>query len=108
MEVHRYGTTAVIQLSAQLVGGEQSVALADSIRNLLSTGVEHIVFDCQAVELVNSTGLGMLVSGLATLRSHGGRCTLAAVPPAMDALLRLTRLDSVFALAPTVNDALLR
>ncbi|GIV54759.1 MAG: hypothetical protein KatS3mg039_1277 [Candidatus Kapaibacterium sp.] len=106
MNVRRIGTAAVITLDSHLTGGPAGVAFTDHVRRLVSEGAEHIILDCSGVELINSSGLGMLVAALATLRSHGGRCTLAAVPEKMQMLLEVTHLDSVFTLCPSVTDAL--
>lgn len=106
MEIRRIGDTAVVTLDTHLFGGPSSVELSDSIRALTDEGVAHVVFDCTAVELINSSGIGMLVAALATLRSRSGRCTLAAVPEKMRTLLAITHLDSVFSLSDTVSDAL--
>ncbi|MCX7930201.1 MAG: STAS domain-containing protein [Chlorobi bacterium] len=106
MNVQRIGNAAVVVLEARVLGGQLSVELADQLRRLVSEGVEHVVFDCSNVELINSSGIGMLVAALTTLRSHHGRCTLAAVPEKMRTLLSITHLDSIFALSDSVSDAL--
>ncbi len=106
MDIRRLDSAAIITLDSHLTGGPSSVAFTDQVRQLVSHGVEHIILDCSKVELINSSGLGMLVAALATLRSHGTRCTLAAVPEKMRLLLEITHLDSVFAISPSVTDAL--
>jgi anti-sigma B factor antagonist len=107
MDVRRVGTAAaVITVDTHLTGGAASVALTDQVRHLMSDGVRHIIIDCSQVELVNSSGLGMLVAALTTIRAHDGRCCLAAVPVKMRLLLEITHLDSIFQLSASVSDAL--
>jgi anti-anti-sigma factor len=55
---------------------------------------------------MNSSGLGMLVGALATVRKHNARLFLACVPDHVMSLLTMTQLISVFDLQPTVDEAL--
>ncbi|GIV55611.1 MAG: hypothetical protein KatS3mg040_0379 [Candidatus Kapaibacterium sp.] len=102
----RQGNAVVVTLPRQLIGGDQAIEITDEVRQLVAGGIEHVIFDCSAVELINSSGLGMLVAALATLRTRGGRCTLAAVPDKMQTLLEVTHLGSIFSLADSVAAAL--
>ncbi|GIV50353.1 MAG: hypothetical protein KatS3mg038_0874 [Candidatus Kapaibacterium sp.] len=102
----RHGNAVVFTLPPQLLGGDQAVEITDQVRQLVAGGIEHVIFDCSAVELINSSGLGMLVAALATLRTRGGRCTLVAVPDKMQTLLEVTHLGSIFSLADSIAAAL--
>ncbi len=98
--------SVVVPLPSQMVGGQHAVEITDRVRQLVSTGVEHVIFDCSRVEIINSNGLGTLIAALATLRTSGSRCTLVAVPEKMRTLLELTHLESVFLFADSVAAAL--
>ena len=56
------------------VGGEIDVytapKLRDRITELVADGVYHLVIDMEAVEFLDSTGLGVLVGGLKKVRAH--------------------------------------
>lgn len=106
MEMRRINNVAIITLDQRLSGGPSNVELTDLIRQLVSDGVAHVIFDCHNVELINSSGLGSLVAAHTTLHAHGGRCTLVAIPEKIRTLLSVTHLDSVFGIADTVEDAL--
>lgn len=106
MELRTIGTNAVVELPERMTGGEEGLALTDRIRTAVEQGVRHVVFECSRVTLINSSGLGVLVAALTTLRSHGGTCTLVAVPERMRTLLEVTHLDSMFTLRETIADAL--
>jgi anti-anti-sigma factor len=58
------------------VGGEIDVytapRLRDRITELVGEGRYHIVIDLEAVEFLDSTGLGVLVGGLKKVRAHDG------------------------------------
>ena len=62
------------------VGGEIDVytapKLRDQITELVSGGSYNIVIDLEAVEFLDSTGLGVLVGGLKKVRAHDGSLEL--------------------------------
>ena len=62
------------------VGGEIDVytapKLRDQITDLVGHGSYHIVIDLEAVEFLDSTGLGVLVGGLKKVRAHDGSLEL--------------------------------
>lgn len=102
----QHGNAVVFALPPQLLGGDHAVEITDQVRRFVASGIEHVIFDCSAIELINSSGLGTLVAALATLRRHGGQCTLVAVPTKMQTLLEVTHLGSIFSLADSVAAAL--
>jgi anti-sigma B factor antagonist len=55
---------------------------------------------------MNSSGLGMLVSGISTLKKHNISMLLANLPEKISALLQITHLDKVFKVYPNVEVAL--
>jgi|YNPBryulayer2012_1023412.scaffolds.fasta_scaffold00902_5 anti-sigma B factor antagonist len=106
MDKTSHEKSVVVPLPAHMVGGQDAVEITDRVRQLVSSGIEHVIFDCSRVEIINSSGLGTLITALTTLRTSGGRCTLAAVPEKMRTLLELTHLESIFLLADSVAAAL--
>lgn len=83
-------------VAARAVRGPAVAAVAD--RPL-------VVLVLQGVTFVDSTGLGCLVSILKALPS-GGRVRLVGVQPAVKILFDLTRLERIFPMFPTVEEAL--
>lgn len=78
------------RLSAATVA-DVRLALADAIEQ----GVGDIVVDLSAAELVDATGLGVLVGGHRRADRAGRRLVLRAVPDRIDRLLLATRLHRV-------------
>ena len=58
------------------VGGEIDVYSAPKLRekliSLVESGSYHLIIDMEAVEFLDSTGLGVLVGGLKRVRAHDG------------------------------------
>jgi anti-anti-sigma factor len=96
----------VISFPTHALGGEQGVTLSAMIATALKGGATTVIFNLSPVEVMNSTGLGMLVSALASTGRGQARLVLAAVPEKVQDLLEITHLATVFESASTVQEAL--
>ena len=90
------GDVAILRPSGQLMGGAEGDAVRDSIPVLLQQGYRKILIDLQDVSWVNSTGLGILISGHLAASGQGGKLNLMRVSPRIESILGVTRLDTVF------------
>jgi anti-sigma B factor antagonist len=92
------------------ITGEVDVYTAPQLREhviqLVNGGVRHIIADLRSVDFLDSTGLGALVGGLKRVRTRDGSFTLAAGPGRTLHTLQITGLTRVFALHPSVLDAM--
>ena len=97
---------ATVVLRAHITGGPQAVEFSTNLNKLVASGVKHVVADLSAITLINSSGLGMLVGGLTTMRKSGGTMRFAAIPPNVMSLLEMTRLNTVFDISDSPEAAL--
>lgn len=97
------GNVAVFTLPGDALGGPDGTALHEGVRAL--SGPARVVVDLGGVRHANSTGLGLLLGALSTVRDGGGDLRLASVPPRVAMLLSVTRLDGVFQTFATADDA---
>jgi anti-sigma B factor antagonist len=105
-EVH--GTATIFRLEGSLMGDSTQQQFKDAVLKLLEQGQKHIILDFSRVRNVNSAGLGSLITLFSRTRSVGGEFILAAVPQNVRNLLHITRLDTVFVISDTIEDALKR
>jgi anti-sigma B factor antagonist len=91
------------------VGGEIDVYTAPQLRerlvSMVDGGARHVVVDLGRVEFLDSTGLGVLVGALKRLRGVGGELSLVCNQERLLKIFRITGLDRVFTLYPTVEGA---
>ena len=92
------------------VGGEIDVytapKLRDKITELVADGTYHIVVDMEAVEFLDSTGLGVLVGGLKKVRAHDGSLELICNADRLLKIFKITGLAKVFVIHDTPESAL--
>ncbi len=92
------------------VGGEVDVATAPRLREQLIALVNdqryHLVVNLEAVDFIDSTGLGVLISGLKRVRTHGGRFSLVCTEPRILKVFEITGLLAVFNVCGTIEEAI--
>ncbi|MCK4656966.1 MAG: STAS domain-containing protein, partial [candidate division Zixibacteria bacterium] len=66
---------------------------------------KRIIVDLGGVDWMNSTGLGILISSLTTMRNNNGDLKLANITEKIQSLLTITKLVTVFETFDSVDDA---
>lgn len=91
------------------VSGEVDVysapALKESLAELLRAGDSSLVVDLTEVEFLDSTGLGALVEARAASNEAGGSLPLVCSQERILKLFTITGLEVVFAIHPSVGEA---
>jgi anti-sigma B factor antagonist len=84
------------------VHGDLDLGTSHRLRRVLveldEAGATDVVVDLGDVDLLDSTGLGVLIGGLRRARQAGGELRLARLSPRHRELLSVTGLDRVFPL----------
>jgi len=96
----------VIEPRGKIMGGPESTELHDLLHDLIDQGKKKVVIDLSRVDWMNSTGLGLLISGLTTLRKSEGELKLANVTEKIQSLLTITKLVTIFKTYDTVDEAI--
>jgi anti-sigma B factor antagonist len=95
----------VLEPKGKIMGGPDAIMLHDFLHDLIAQNKKKVVIDLSKVEWMNSTGLGILISGLTTLRNNGGELKLASVTEKIQSLLTITKLITVFENYDKVEEA---
>jgi anti-sigma B factor antagonist len=72
----------------------------------IAADVARVVVDLSDASFIDSSSLGVLIGAHRRLRARGGRLMVACDHAAFLKTFRVTGLDSVFTIAPTVEEAL--
>lgn len=95
----------VISLSGNVLGGPDANVLNDQLRTLLESKKTRVIIDLGDVQFINSSGLGMLIGGMSTMRKGGGEMKLARASKKVLTLLEMTKLTNLFDVHETVKAA---
>lgn len=101
-----HGEIMVLNLSGKIMGGDDHDLFHTEIKTLISEGYVDVVLNLSKVNWINSTGLGVLVSGFHTLKKNGGIMKICDVSDRIDNILNVTQLKLVFETYETVEQAI--
>ena len=96
----------VLALAGKIMGGPDHERFIGEVKALVADGHVDVLLDLSKVTWVNSTGLGILVSGFHTLKKNGGRMKICSVSDRIDNILNVTQLKLVFDTYGTCEEAL--
>jgi len=100
----KYGAV-VIALKGNVMGGPDSQEFQDLLHKLLEENKKNIIVDLGGVKFMNSTGLGMLISGYTSVKNGGGSLVLANATEKINSLLVITKLITIFDNYNSVDEA---
>jgi anti-sigma B factor antagonist len=98
-------SAVVIELKGNVVGGPDSEEFSNLLHKYLDEGKKNIVVDLGSVKFMNSSGLGMLISGFTTMKNGGGSMKLANATEKINSLLVITKLITIFENFNSVDEA---
>ena len=88
--------TVILDISGKLMGGSDADEFRDIIHQLIEEGKKNIIVNLSAVRWVNSTGIGILITGYTTLRRNKGDLKLLNVSNKIESILYVTKLNLIF------------
>jgi len=95
----------VLELKGNVMGGDDTKEFNDVLHKLIDDGKTRVVLDLGGVKFMNSSGLGMLIGGLTTMKKAEGHLKLANVTEKIESLLIITKLIKIFESFDSVDDA---
>ena len=82
-----------------------SPRLRQQLTEVIDGGCVNLVVDLQDLGFIDSSGLGVLVSALRRVKESGGTLRLVCSKESILKIFRITGLDKVFPLFPSVAEA---
>jgi anti-sigma B factor antagonist len=97
--------TAIITLKGKAMGGPSATTYLDDIKSLIEQGKTNVIADLSKVNFMNSSGLGILITSLTSLRNAGGDLKICGASDRIESLLMVTKLITVFKHYKTLDEA---
>ncbi|MBT8153474.1 STAS domain-containing protein [Epibacterium ulvae] len=96
--------TQVVSVNAERIDAAMAIQFKEDMRSQTDNGPDRVVLDLSEVKFIDSSGLGAIV---AAMKQLGGarKLDLAGLTPVVDKVFRLTRMDTVFNLYATLEEA---
>lgn len=95
-KVRQVGDVAIVDITGNIVFGEESAALNDVVSGLLKKGQKQILLNLGGVNYIDSMGMGSLVGAFTSVRKQGGELKLLNLSSKVADVMEMTRLYTVF------------
>jgi anti-sigma B factor antagonist len=105
VEIKNYQGIKVIALFGE-VDMYTSPALREEMMGLINKRVTPLLVDLNGVSYIDSSGIATFVEGLKRMMSYGGRLKLVGLIEGVREIFSFSKLDRVFEIYRSIEDAL--
>lgn len=95
---------SIIRVNASRIDAPTALQFKEDMRTLTNEGEGRFVLDLRQVDFIDSSGLGAVVASMKQMR-EGQKLELAALQPIVAKVFRLTRMDTIFTIHETADQA---
>jgi anti-sigma B factor antagonist len=106
IEIKDYQGIKVMALSGE-IDMYSSPALREEMMGLIDQRMTPLLVDFRGVSYIDSSGIATFVEGLKRMMSYGGRLKLFGLLEGVKEIFNFSRLDKVFEIYGSFEDALL-
>jgi anti-sigma B factor antagonist len=96
IDTRTVGDVHILDCSGKITLGEGTMAVRNTVREVLRKGGKKIVLNLADVNYIDSSGIGELVSSYTTVTNQGGQLKLLNLTKKIQELLAITKLLTVF------------
>jgi anti-sigma B factor antagonist len=101
----RVSDVVILDLDGKIALGETNRSLHNSLRGLAESNDKNVLINLANVNGIDSSGLGELVAGFASLERTGGSMKLVNLSSRITELMTITKLFTVFDVFENEADA---
>ena len=107
MNIHQreHEGVVILDIDGKTIGGADSELFQEKIQGLLDDQKKCVLVNLQQVNWINSTGIGILISGFSLMDKQGGKLKLVHVSERIHNVLKITRLNTIFEYYETEDEA---
>jgi anti-sigma B factor antagonist len=106
LKTEAHAKVMVIFVREERLDAHNSEELKTEMNRLFESGTIHLLVDLKEVRFVDSSGLGVLVSGFKNASTRQGSIKLCGLQAQVKSMFELTRLHRVFDIYQTVDEAM--
>ena len=88
--------TVIVTFKGKIMGGPDAADFHDELKEMADSGKVNMVGDLSKVKFMNSSGLGILITAMTSMRKAGGDFKICGASDRIESLLIVTKLITVF------------
>jgi anti-sigma B factor antagonist len=105
IDVKDYQGVIVLVVKGNLMGGPETIAVHEKVKELVEEKKNKVVIDLSHVKWMNSSGLGTLMGCMTSLKNAKGDLKLSGVTEKVKSLFIVTKLITIFETHDSAEDA---
>jgi anti-sigma B factor antagonist len=95
----------IVTVNAERIDAAMAIQFKEDMRSETESGPDRVILDLSSVQFIDSSGLGAIVAAMKQL-GRDRRLDLAGPTPMVEKVFRLTRMDTIFNLYGSLNEAI--
>jgi anti-sigma B factor antagonist len=99
------GEVMVLELGGKIMGGPDHDKFKAEISEVLEKDFKNVVLDFSGVPWINSTGLGIIISGFHSIKTAGGVMKVCSVKERVLSIFYISQLENIFEVFETRDEA---
>jgi len=96
----------ILELSGKIMGGPDFDKFKEEIAKLVEGGFKNVILDMSGVPWINSTGLGILITGYHSIKAAEGTMKICNVKERVLSIFYISQLENIFDVYETLDQAL--
>jgi anti-sigma B factor antagonist len=96
----------VLEVSGKIMGGPDFDKFKGEIQSLVDEGHKNVILDLSGVPWINSTGLGILITGYHSVKAAEGSMKICNVKERVLSIFYISQLENIFDVYETREEAL--
>ncbi|MFN2429374.1 MAG: STAS domain-containing protein [Cryomorphaceae bacterium] len=104
-KIEKKGNHVILEMIGRLVDKVEAIDISVEIEEELEGGTTQFIIDLTDLEYMNSTGLNILINLMNKTRNEGGEAVIVGAKPRIKSLFAVTKLNSVFTMKDTREEA---
>ena len=96
MNVRKVKDVNIVDVKGRITLGDGASSLRETLSSMAKAGNKKVLLNLAETTALDSSGLGVLVSGFASTANHGGHLKLLNLTTRIQDLLLVTKLFTVF------------
>lgn len=100
------GKTLILHVSGDLIGEDNGTRLVEAVNEAVSHQLLTCIINISELRYINSSGIGVLITILTKFRNKGGEVFLMKPSENVKKLLVITKLNAIFNIVQSVEEAL--
>ena len=108
INIEHHSSSVVFSFSGKINNQDETTEVLQQLDNELAQKQKSFLYDVSKLEYITSSGLNFFIRSLTRIRNVGGEVILCGVQGNVEKLLKISKLNEIFTICPTVEDGLVK